>query len=225
MLCFLWSLYCSFYSKSSKSIESKNFQNTFLCLDISSCLISIQFLSWLIWCFRTSRCVLVFSHWNRRWSTTLRYTYGASSFPCYVPLLLISISLSIAVHIRNVFCVPCTVCDNMQQCADTAILSGNCSAVWDALSLQYTCTEGSVSVHVHQEVSHTRVFVDVPCACVSLVYPFCLSLQRDTLRKWTGTNYWDRRTWEPSQLNPPRNDGRFFRLKCLAPKGRCARAI
>jgi hypothetical protein len=29
---------------------------------------------------------------------------------------------SIAVHIHSVFCVPCTVCDNVQQCADTAIL-------------------------------------------------------------------------------------------------------
>jgi len=66
MLCFLWSLYCSFSGKGSKSIESINSQNSFLCLDISSCLISIQFLSWLIWCFRTSCCVLVFSHWNRR---------------------------------------------------------------------------------------------------------------------------------------------------------------
>ena len=68
MLCFLRSLYSSFCSTSSISIVSINSQNTFLCLDISSCLFSIQFRSCLIWCFRISRCVLVFSQWNRRWS-------------------------------------------------------------------------------------------------------------------------------------------------------------
>ena len=31
-----------------------------------------------------------------------------------ITLLLMSISLSIAVHIRSVFCVPCTSCDNVQ---------------------------------------------------------------------------------------------------------------
>ena len=30
---------------------------------------------------------------------------------------------SIAVHIHSVFCVPFNVCDNVQLCADTAILS------------------------------------------------------------------------------------------------------
>jgi len=65
---------------------------------------------------------------------------------------------SIAVHMHSVFCVPCTVCDNVQQYADTAILCGNCSAVWDAVSLQYTCTEESISVHVHNQVQqHVRV--------------------------------------------------------------------
>jgi len=29
---------------------------------------------------------------------------------------------SIAVHIQSVFCVPCTVCDNVQQSADIAIV-------------------------------------------------------------------------------------------------------
>ena len=36
---------------------------------------------------------------------------------------------SITVHIHSVFCVPCTVCGNVQQCAGTAVLRGNCSAV------------------------------------------------------------------------------------------------
>ena len=141
--------------------------------------------------------------------------YCASSFQCYPPLLLISI-FSIAVHIRSVFCVPCTVCDNVQHCAHTATLTGNCSAVWDALPFQYTCTGGSVSVHVHRQVSHTRVYVDVSCACVTHVYPFCLSLQPDTLRKWTTTNYCDRRTGAPTQLHLPRNEGRLFDVKALS---------
>ena len=99
-------------------------------------------------------------------------------------------------HIRRVFCVPYTFCDNVQQVADTAIVSGNCSAVWDAVSLQYTCTEGPVSVHVQQQVSHTRVYVDVTCACDAHVYPFCLSVQRDKFMKRRATNYWNRRTWQ-----------------------------
>jgi len=40
----------------------------------------------------------------------------------YVQCLYCSKLRSIAVHIHIVFCVPCTVCDNVQQCADTAIL-------------------------------------------------------------------------------------------------------
>ena len=166
--------------------------------------------------------------WLREPTTILCYTYSASSFQCYFPFLLISIFLSIAVLLRNVFCVPCTFCDNVQQCADTAILSGNCSAVWDAVSLQYTCTEGSVSVHVHwglsigthaQQVSHTRVYLDLPCACVSHVYPFCLSLQRGALRKWTAANYWSRRTWAPTKHPLPRNEGRLFAVKALSNSG------
>ena len=76
----------------------------------------------------------------------------------YEQCLFCSMLRSIAVHMHSVFCVPCTVCDNVQQYADTAIICGNCSAVWHAVSLQYTCTEVSVSVHVHCRISiSTRV--------------------------------------------------------------------
>jgi len=81
----------------------------------------------------------------------------------YVQRLFCSLLRSIAVHIHSVFCVPCTVGDNVQQCADTAILCGNCSAVWDAVSLPYTCTEVSVSVHVHDQVEHTHTRENVFC--------------------------------------------------------------
>ena len=35
--------------------------------------------------------------------------------------------------------------------------------------------EGSVSVNVQQQVSFTRVYVEVPFKCVAHVYPICLS--------------------------------------------------
>jgi hypothetical protein len=41
----------------------------------------------------------------------------------YVECLYYSMLRSIAVHIHNVFCVPFNVCDNVQLCADKAILS------------------------------------------------------------------------------------------------------
>ena len=47
----------------------------------------------------------------------------------YVNCLCCSMLRSIAVHIHSVFCVLCTVCGNVQQCAGTAVLRGNCSAV------------------------------------------------------------------------------------------------
>jgi len=128
----------------------------------------------------------------RELTTTLRYTYGATSFPCYISLLLIFISLSIALHILYVFCVPCTVCDNMQQCADTATLSGNCSAVWDALSLQFTCTEDSVSIHVHWRVTHTRVLwtyrAHVIHTCIHSVCPYSETHRGSELQRITGTD-------------------------------------
>ena len=154
---------------------------------------------------------------------TRAYHYITLYVRCHFISMFRSVSISnffsIAVLIRNVFYVPCTSCENVQQCADTAILTGNCSGVWDAVSLQYTCKEGSVSVHLHQQVSHTRVYVDVPCACVTHVYPFCLSLQRDTLRKWTATNYCDRRTGEPTQLPLHQNEGRLMKVKALSSSG------
>ena len=57
----------------------------------------------------------------------------------------------------------------MQQCADPDILTGNCSAVCDAVLIQYTCTGGSVSVNVQQQVLNTRVYVDVRRMCFSRV--------------------------------------------------------
>jgi hypothetical protein len=36
---------------------------------MSSCLLAGQFLSLLIWCFRSPRCALVLVQWNRKWST------------------------------------------------------------------------------------------------------------------------------------------------------------
>jgi hypothetical protein len=68
MLCLLVVIYCSFCCKSSKSIDSIQSQNTFLCLDISYFLDSFQFCCWFVCCFRTSRCMLVFSQRNNRWS-------------------------------------------------------------------------------------------------------------------------------------------------------------
>jgi len=62
-----------------------------------------------------------------------------------------------------VFCVPCTVSDNVQHCVVTAVLCGNCSGVWDALSVQYTCTEGSESVHVHLQVENKSALEKVFC--------------------------------------------------------------
>jgi len=51
----------------------------------------------------------------------------------YVNSLCCSTLRPIAVHMHSVFCVLCTVCGNVQQCAATAVLRGNCSAVWDAV--------------------------------------------------------------------------------------------
>ena len=76
----------------------------------------------------------------------------------YVQCVFCSILRPISVHIHSVFCVPCTVCVNVQHCTDTAVRSGNCSAVWDAVSVQYTWTEGSESVHVHHQVPNKRAF-------------------------------------------------------------------
>jgi len=70
---------------------------------------------------------------------------------------------SISVNMHILFCVPCTVCDIVQRCADTAVFSGNCSAVSDAVSVQYTCTEGSESVHVHHHVPNKRALYKVFC--------------------------------------------------------------
>jgi len=95
--------------------------------------------------------------------------------------LFCSMLRSIAVHIHSVFCVPCTVCHNVQQCAGTAILKR-------LLQCSLRCAITSVHVHwglsighVHHQVPHTRVYVYVLTACAVHVYPFCLSLHRDSL--------------------------------------------
>jgi hypothetical protein len=79
-------------------------------------------------------------------STATLFTRKHHSVTLYLQCLYRSRLRSIAVHIHSVFCVLCTVCDNVPKGADTAILCGNCSAVRDAVSLQYTCSECSVSV-------------------------------------------------------------------------------
>jgi hypothetical protein len=67
--------------------------------------------------------------WLREHTTMLRYTYSAFSVPCYFRLLCTS-------TVRSVYRVPSVI-----MCS-TANLCGNCSVVWDAVSLQDTCTEG-----------------------------------------------------------------------------------
>ena len=81
------------------------------------------------------------------------YCYSISTVLNAPDGLFFSLLLSISVHINSVFCVPCTVCDTVQQLS----FRGNYSAVWDAVYLQYTSTDGAVSVtcttryrtHVH----------------------------------------------------------------------------
>ena len=116
-------------------------------------------------------------------STATLITRTHRTVTLYEQCLFCSMLRSIAVHMHSVFCVPSTVCDNVQQFADTAVLSGNCSAVRDEVSVQYMRTEGLLSVQVHHHMPHTRVYMYVPCTCVVHVYPCSLSLQRHTLRK------------------------------------------
>jgi hypothetical protein len=76
-------------------------------------------------------------HRLRESTTVLRHTYSASTVPSYIRLLCTS-------TVCSVYCVPSVI-----MCSTALILpffSGNCIAVWDAVSLLYTCTEGSVSV-------------------------------------------------------------------------------
>jgi len=86
----------------------------------------------------------------------------STSFVLNAPdCLFCSTLLSIAVHIHSVFCVPCTVCDIVQQLS----FRGNYSAVWVMVYLQYTCTEGAVC-HVYHQVPHTRTCEKVFCGNV-----------------------------------------------------------
>jgi hypothetical protein len=91
-------------------------------------------------------------------STATMVTRTQSTVTLYIQCLLCSLLRLIAVHMHSVFCVPCTVCDNVLQYADTAIHCGNCSVLWDAVLLQHTCTEGWLSVLVHNQVQqHGRM--------------------------------------------------------------------
>jgi len=94
-------------------------------------------------------------------ATMVKWTHRTLTL--YVHCAFCSILRSISVHMHIVFCVRRTVCDNVQLCADTSVHTGNCSAVWDALSVQYTCTEGSESVHVHHHVPNKRGLEKVFC--------------------------------------------------------------
>jgi len=74
-----------------------------------------------------------------------------------------SMLLSIAVHIHSVFCVPCTVCDIVQQLS----FRSNYSVVPDAVYLQYTCTDGAVSVTC---TTRYRTHVHVRKYSVEMIY-------------------------------------------------------
>jgi len=91
-------------------------------------------------------------------STVTIVTRMHHRFTPYVQCLFYSILRSIAVHIHSVFCVPCNVCEYVQQCADTAILSRWLQCCWDAVSLRYTCTDGSATV-TWATRNHTHVCV------------------------------------------------------------------
>ena len=125
-------------------------------------------------------------------STATTVTRTQRTVTLHVQCLFCSMLRSIAVHMHSVFCVPCTVCDNVQQCADTAILCGNCSAVWDAVSLQYTCTEGSVSVHVHHQVPHTRTRENVFRG--NIVHYFS-----ENVGKYLALNFGTKNDWEKEE--------------------------
>jgi hypothetical protein len=83
----------------------------------------------------------------------------------YVPCPFCSTLLSISVHIHSVFCVPSVI-----MCSSALILSSfrcNCSAVWDAVSLHYTCTEGAVS---NMSTTRYRTQVLVRTYSVEMLY-------------------------------------------------------
>jgi len=59
---------------------------------------------------------------NIYWFSTEKLDSERNVFLIQVQCFFCSILLSIAVHIHSVFCVPCNVCDNVQQCDGTAIV-------------------------------------------------------------------------------------------------------
>jgi len=94
--------------------------------------------------------------WLRQHTNVLRYTLSASSVPCYFRLLCIS-------TVCSVYRVPSVI-----MCSSTLILPsfcGNCSAVWDAVSLEYTCTEGSVSITCPTNNAHTCAWEIIARKC------------------------------------------------------------
>ena len=60
--------FASLCCTSSKLIDSIKTLNNFQYLDMSPCLLVGQFLCLLVWCFRSSYCVLILVQCNRRWS-------------------------------------------------------------------------------------------------------------------------------------------------------------
>ena len=93
-----------------------------------------------------------------RSTTMLRYTYSVSSVPFYVPSLCTSTVCSVYRVLSVIMCSSVLIPPSSR---------GNCSAVWDAVSVQYTCTEGSVSVTC---TSRYRTHVYVRTYSVEILY-------------------------------------------------------
>ena len=68
-----------------------------------------------------------------------RYTYSVSSVPFYFRLFCTSTVCSVYRVTSVIMCSSAMV---------RPLSGGNCSVVWDAVLLKYTCTEGTVSVTV-----------------------------------------------------------------------------
>ena len=107
----------------------------------------------------------------------LRYTYSVSSVPFYIPSLCTSTVCSVYRVLSVIMCSSVLIPPSSR---------GNCSAVWDAVSLQYTCTECSVSVTC---TSRYRTHVYVRRYCVEIVYVI-LAKRRKNVRLKSGNEKW-----------------------------------